>query len=58
MANRTLGMIKMSFKLLDKLIYLSLYKSLVMPKLEFSVEAWSPHLRKDQVVHTGLVFNK
>ena len=46
-ANRTLGMIKRSFSYLDEDIVLQLYKTLVRPKLEYSVQAWRPYLRKD-----------
>ena len=46
-ANRILGMIKRTFCYLDKDVVLQLYKSLVRPHLEYSVQAWRPHLRKD-----------
>jgi ribonuclease P/MRP protein subunit RPP40 len=46
-ANATLGMIKRTFMCKDKDIILKLYKSVVRPKLEFCVQAWSPHLQKD-----------
>jgi hypothetical protein len=45
-ANRTLGMIKRSFRNLNQQIVLLLYKSLVRPHLEYCVHAWRPHLQK------------
>ena len=46
-ANKVLGLIRRTFRYLDKNMFLSLYKSLVRPHLEYSIQAWSPHLRKD-----------
>jgi len=46
-ANKVLGMIKRSFSIRDKDVILQLYKTLVRPHLEYSVQAWRPHLRKD-----------
>ena len=46
-ANRVLGMIKRTFTVRDKSIILQLYKSLVRPHLEYSIQAWRPHFRKD-----------
>jgi hypothetical protein len=46
-ANRTLGMIKRCFSSKGKDIILSLYKSLIRPRLEYAVQAWNPYLRKD-----------
>ena len=46
-ANMTLGMIKRSFSYLDKDMVLQLYTSLVRPKLEYSIQAWRPYLKKD-----------
>jgi ribonuclease P/MRP protein subunit RPP40 len=45
-ANRILGMIKRSFCYLNKEVVLKLYKSLVRPHLEYSIQAWRPHLKK------------
>ena len=39
--------IKRHFIRLDKATFLILYKSYVRPLLEYSIQAWSPHLRKD-----------
>ena len=46
-ANRILGMIKRTFSDRDKEVILQLYKSLVRPHLEYSVQAWNPHFQKD-----------
>ena len=46
-ANRIIGMIKRSFSYLSKEITIQLYKSLVRPHLEYCVQVWRPHLRKD-----------
>ena len=49
-ANSVLGMIRRSFINKEVDIILPLYKSLVRPRLEYCVHAWSPFLRKDRVV--------
>ena len=46
-ANKVLGMIKRSFSIRDKDVILQLYKSLVRPHLEYSIQAWRPHFQKD-----------
>jgi ribonuclease P/MRP protein subunit RPP40 len=40
-------MVKRTFTVRDKNVILQLYKSLVRPHLEYSVQAWRPHFRKD-----------
>ena len=40
-------MIKRTFSVRDKEVILQLYKSLVRPHLEYSVQAWNPHFQKD-----------
>src|SRR5271157_5986271 len=40
-------MIKRNIHFKSKEVIAKLYKSLVRPRLEFCVQAWSPHLRKD-----------
>ena len=46
-ANAILGMIKRNIEFKSKDIIIRLYKSLVRPRLEHCVQAWSPLLRKD-----------
>ena len=46
-ANRTLGLILKSFHYRTKQSLIPLYKSLVQPKLEFAVAAWSPWFEQD-----------
>jgi ribonucleases P/MRP protein subunit RPP40 len=40
-------MIKRSFSVRDKEVILQLFKSLVRPHLEYSIQAWMPHYRKN-----------
>jgi len=42
-ANKVLGMTKRIFSRRDKEVILQLYKSLVTPRLEYSIQAWRPH---------------
>ena len=44
---RKLGMIKRGFKNRSKDIMLPLYKSMIRPHLDYCIQAWKPHLRKD-----------
>ena len=46
-ASSVLGMIRRHFEDLDGDSFLILYKGFVRPHLEYCVQAWSPHLRKD-----------
>ena len=46
-ANRTMGVIRRSFKNLNQHIFLKLYKGLVRPQLEYAGQVWSPYLKKD-----------
>jgi hypothetical protein len=46
-ANRIIGLIKRTFTSRDEKVLLPLYKSLVRPHLEYCVQAWCPHLKKD-----------
>uniref|UniRef100_K7EYK1 Reverse transcriptase domain-containing protein n=1 Tax=Pelodiscus sinensis TaxID=13735 RepID=K7EYK1_PELSI len=46
-ANRVLGIIKKGTENKMKNILLPLYKSMVRPHLEYCVQMWSPHLKKD-----------
>jgi len=45
-ANVVLGMIKTAFLCEEKNLVLQLYKSLVRPKLEYSIQAWNPYQQK------------
>ena len=46
-ANRRLGMIKRNFRFKSRSVMLPLYKSIVRPHLDYCVQAWRPHYRKD-----------
>ena len=46
-ANRLIGLIKISFESIDEDMFKHLYNTLIRPLLEYCVQAWSPHLRKD-----------
>ena len=46
-AIRKLEMIKSGFRNRSKDIMLPLYKSMVRPHLDYCIQAWKPHLRKD-----------
>ena len=43
-ANRVFGIIKRSFHCIDKIMFRTLYVSLVRPHLEYASEIWNPHL--------------
>ena len=47
-ANRTLAIIRKSFNFTDKTMFLSLYKSLVRPIIEYGNAIWGPHYILDQ----------
>ena len=42
-----LGMIKRSFGMVDREDFMLLYKTYVRSHLEFCIQAWSPHLKRD-----------
>ena len=46
-ANQTVGLIRRSFKYLDKKTFILLFKSLVRPVLEYASSTWSPYKKKD-----------
>ena len=46
-ANQMIGLIKISFESIDKEMFLTLYKTLIRPLLEYCVHAWSPHYETD-----------
>ena len=47
--NQILGMIRRNITYEEKslIIGLPLYKAIVRPHLEYCIQAWNPHLRKD-----------
>ena len=47
-ANRTLGIIRRTFKNLNKEMFLTLYKTLVRPTLEYCSPVWNPRLIKQK----------
>ena len=53
-ANRVLGMINRAFTYKTREIVLQLYRSLVRPHLEYCVQAWRPHLKKDIILLEGV----
>ena len=46
-ANMRLGMIKRNFRFKSRSVMLPLYKSKVRPHLDYCMQAWRPHYRKD-----------
>ncbi|CAC5361163.1 unnamed protein product [Mytilus coruscus] len=46
-AQRVLSLIHHSFDYMDQDMFLTLYKSIVRPLLEYATCVWSPHLKKD-----------
>ena len=46
-ANCVLGMIKRNIKCKNAAIIVRLYKSLVLPRLEYCIQAWSPSDKKE-----------
>ena len=46
-AQSVLGMVKRHFKVIDKDDFTALYKTYIRPHLEYCIQAWSPHLKKD-----------
>ena len=45
--NSILGLLRKTMTCLDSEMLLSLYKSLVRPRLEYCIQAWSPYTRGD-----------
>ena len=45
--NQVLGMIQRNITYKEKSLIIPLYKAIVRPHLEYCVQAWNPHLRKD-----------
>ena len=48
-ANMMLGLIFRTFTFLDKSVFVTLYKSLVRPHLEYGSTIWSPIFKKDRI---------
>lgn len=46
-ANKMIGIIRRTFTSLDKEMFLTLYKSMIRPYMEYATTVWSPHLKKD-----------
>jgi hypothetical protein len=46
-ANAMIGMVRRNFTLINKNMFLLLYKSLIRPKIEYAVQLWSPFLHGD-----------
>jgi hypothetical protein len=46
-ANRTIGFVSRNFHCRDKEIIMPIYKAMIRPLVEFAVQFWSPHFRKD-----------
>ena len=42
-----LGMIRRNITYKEKSLIIPLYKAIVRPHLEYCIQAWNPHLRKD-----------
>ena len=45
--NQILGMIRRNITYKEKSLIIPLYKAIVRPQLEYCIQAWNPHLRKD-----------
>ena len=45
--NQILGMIRRNITYEEKSLIIPLYKAIVRPHLEYCIQAWNPHLRKD-----------
>ena len=45
--NQVLGMIRRNITYKEKSLIILLYKAIVRPHLEYCIQAWNPHLRKD-----------
>ena len=46
-SNQILGMIRRNITYVEKGSIVPLYKGIVIPHLEYCIQAWRPHLRKD-----------
>jgi len=48
-ANRKIGIIRRTFACLGKNMFLTLYKSMIRPYMEYATTVWSPHLKKKNI---------
>jgi len=46
--NQILGMVRRTFTCKNEKVIINLYKALVRPHLDYSIQAWRPHLVKDK----------
>ena len=46
-ARSVMGMISRNFRILDKDDFLLIHEIYIRPRMEYCVQAWSPHLKKD-----------
>ena len=53
--NQILGMIRRNIKYKENSLIIPLYKAIVRPHLEHCIQAWNPHLRKDEDTVGGLL---
>ena len=45
--NQVLGMIRRNITYQENSLIVPLYKAIIIPHLEYCIQAWSPYLRKD-----------
>ena len=45
--NQVLGMIRRNITYKEKSLIIPLYKAIVIPHLDYCIQAWNPHLKKD-----------
>ena len=46
-ANQLTGIVRRSFKHMDKDMFLPIYKAIICPRLEYVSSVWEPYLKKD-----------
>ena len=46
-ANRMVGLVKHTFSYIDKEMFITVYKALIRPLLEYNPQIWNPHYSKD-----------
>ena len=52
-ANSIVGLLRKTYTYLDAEMFLLLYKSVVRPRLEYCIQAWSPYMTTHQQTGTG-----